>query len=156
MQRENHHPGDGCTFLREADVLRADKTLSRVMLRRKLRLYTDRLELFHEREKSRPELEVVANLRGSQVSDVHAVENDIKPTGTNLFVSYVYGSIQSTTVVWPLDLSHCISRATNTEDLMLMNIKKVKPFNLSDPLKNYKSSVRCSHWICFTAHPLLL
>jgi hypothetical protein len=95
---------DGCTFVREADILRADNTLSRIMLRRKARLYTDRLELYHERDKLSPDLEVVANLRGSQVSEVHTSENDIKPTGTNLFVSYVYGSIHSTTLV-------CISRS---------------------------------------------
>ena len=90
---------DGSGFVREADIFRGDRTVSRVMLRRNARLYTDRLEVYHLRDKASPELELVAYLKSCTVTAINEVETDVKPPGANLFVSLLSGSVQSQMLV---------------------------------------------------------
>lgn len=90
---------DGTGFVREADIFRGDKTVSRVMLRRNARLYSDRLEVYHLRDKASPELELVAYLKNCKVGAITEAETDVKPPGANLFVSLLSGSVQSQMLV---------------------------------------------------------
>jgi hypothetical protein len=100
-------PGDAEAPLREAWILRSDKIVSKVMLHRYARLYEDKLEIFHIKEKESPELEQVLPLRGCSLRDVHTSEVDVKPRGANLFLGYVSGDIKARTVVRVVDYVAC-------------------------------------------------
>jgi hypothetical protein len=99
--------------LREGWLLRSDKIVSKVMLHRFARLYEGRLEIFHVKEKDAPpEMEHVIPLKGASIQDVQALDADVKPRGSNLFLGYMSGDIKSRSLVRmaPLQCKWCSSQ----------------------------------------------
>jgi hypothetical protein len=94
---------DSIPPIREGWVLREDRLVSRVMLHRYARLYADRLELFHTKDKDSPELEYVLPVKGMSISGVNLTEADVKPKGTNLLIGYMSGDIKTQSMVRPDD-----------------------------------------------------
>lgn len=118
-------PDDADTPLREAWLLRADKIVSKVMLHRYARLYEDKLQIFHIKEKESPELEHVLPLRGCSLRDVQTCEADVKPRGSNLFIGYVSGDIKARTVVRLFAFASCSMPGTRAHEVWWAAVRHV-------------------------------